>query len=458
VGDFHRHLRALPSIDALLALPESRACAAPRWAVVEALRRAVDDRRAAILAGRCTNAEIDIAAALQVSFELCQPGLRRVINATGVVLHTNLGRAPLAGAALAAVLETGGYCNLEYNLDAGARGSRHGHLAGLVSELFGAEDAVVVNNNAAAVLLGLAALASEREVIVSRGELVEIGGSFRIPDVMRMSGATLVEVGTTNKTRLSDYEGAISSDTGLLLKVHRSNFAMVGFTAEVSLEELCSLAGARGLAAMIDLGSGALLEAQAFQVLGLPVEPNVRAAVRAGADLVAFSADKLLGGPQAGVLAGTRAAVAAARSHPLMRALRPDKLSLAALVATLALYRDGRALRDIPALAMLALPAAELKRRAEAICEMVHPTHGTLCVCPTESTVGGGSMPTASLPSFGVAIDGVDAREADVALRRARVPVVSRIREDRVILDLRTVQPEEVYELAAAIAGVGAIP
>src|SRR5687768_4287393 len=329
-----RMLATLPAIhvlaDAAAAVIEAAQMGAPRWALVEAARRAVANRRAALVAGQASDAAIDPASVARVAAELARPALRRVINATGVVLHTNLGRAPLAAEARAAIDEVArGYSNLEYDLKKGERGSRHDHLRTLLRELTGAEDAIVCNNNAAATVLGLAALATNKEIIVSRGELIEIGGSFRLPEILALSRGTLVEVGTTNKTHARDYENAIGPNTGLLLKVHRSNFAIVGFTAEVSPEQVVAIGRARGIATMIDLGSGMVVDRETQKRWGLPDEPTIRESVESGADLVTFSGDKLLGGPQAGIAVGKKAAVEAARKHPLMRALRPDKLTLA---------------------------------------------------------------------------------------------------------------------------------
>jgi L-seryl-tRNA(Ser) seleniumtransferase len=445
-------LRRLPAIHALAdaALPLA---AAPRWAVVEAARRAVAVRRAAITAGDSVDPTVDAAEVAALADELVAPSLRRVINGTGVVLHTNLGRAPLAPAAIAHVAEVAaGYSNLEYDLAAGERGSRHGHLAILLRELTGAEDAVVVNNNAAATVLALSALAAGREVVVSRGELVEIGGSYRIPDILRLSGCTMVEVGTTNKTRRSDYELAIGERTALLLKVHRSNFAVVGFTAEVAADELAVLAAGRGLVSMVDLGSGALVPPDVLRAMGLPAEPGVVETVAAGADVVCFSGDKLLGGPQAGILVGKAEIIARCRQHPLMRAVRPDKLTLAALEATLALYRDGAAVA-VPTLAMLSTPIDELRERAERLAAHLA---GAIAV-PCLSTVGGGAMPLAELPSWGIALEG-PAMALDRELRSGRVPVVARVEDSQVVIDLRTVSAGEEADLIAAVhAVVGAV-
>ena len=410
-------LAQLPAVhalaDAAAAASPAPPGATPRWALVEAARRAIAERRAALVAGAAAadDAEIDAAIAAAAvaarAAELARPALRRVINATGVALHTNLGRAPLAEAARRAVDEVArGYSNLEYDLARGERGSRHDHLRGLLCELTGAQDALVVNNNAAATVLGLAALAAGREVVVSRGELIEIGGSFRLPEILALSRGILVEVGTTNKTHRRDYEAAIRPATGLLLKVHRSNFAIVGFTSEVAAEELAALGRARGVATMIDLGSGALVDREAQRAWGLPAEPTVAETVASGADLVTFSGDKLLGGPQAGIAVGTRAAIEAARAHPLMRALRPDKLTLAALAATLAHYRDGQ-LDRVPVLRTLGAPAAALRPVADQLAAAIGAVAGiAVAVEPCRSTVGGGAMPTAEVASWAVTLRG----------------------------------------------------
>jgi L-seryl-tRNA(Ser) seleniumtransferase len=459
-------LARLPKIDAVLARADVRGLQVPRFALLQAVRELVAGMRQRVLAGAPAG-DLAIEDIARRARALARPSLRPVINATGVVIHTNLGRAPLSPAAIAAITAVaGGYSNLEYEIDAGRRGSRHGHVTRSLAALTGAEDAVVVNNNAAAVLLGLSALAAGREVVVSRGELVEIGGSFRIPDVMRLSGAALVEVGTTNKTRLRDYQDALTERTALLLKVHRSNFAIVGFTEEVAPAELAALARARGVLSMMDLGSGFLLEPGDLQAMGLPPEPGVAAAIAAGVDLVCFSGDKLLGGPQAGIVCGRADAIARLRAHPLMRALRPDKLTLAALDATLAAYRDRRGPGpvEVPALAMLGEPEDGVKRRAEAALAALDArlarspgealrAHAALAPC--RSTVGGGAMPTATLPSWGIAlvpVPGARAADIEAALRRAAVPVIARIVEERVILDLRTVLPRDAEALAAAAA------
>ncbi len=454
-------LRALPKIDELLRRPEL-ACIpeteAPRWAVAQAARAEVERRRQAILAGVDVGGDVaweDVARAARL---LARPSLRPVINATGVVLHTNFGRAPLAEEAVARVVAVArGYSNLEYDLDGRERGSRHAHVRTALAELTGAEDAVVVNNCAAAVLLGLAAMAAGREVIVSRGELVEIGGSFRVPDVMKQSGALLVEVGTTNKTHLADMDGAIGAATGLLLKVHRSNFALIGFTSEVSLAELVSLGRARGVPVMVDLGSGALIDLAVVSEGALPGEPTVAASVAAGADLVCFSGDKLLGGPQAGLIVGRAAALARVAKHPLMRALRPDKLTLAALEGTLALYRRGvaAAVAGIPALRMLVASPDSLRARAARLVAAVgSAANVAIETVETRSAVGGGALPLAEPLSYALSVVARDGRSADdleASLRSNDPPVIGRISDDCLLLDLRTIADDELPLVAAAL-------
>lgn len=426
--------------------------AAPRWAIVEAARRSIADRRKQLAADPAATPEIAAADVARLARELAAPKIRRVINATGVVLHTNLGRAPLSSAARAAIDEVArGYSNLEYDLAKGERGSRHDHLRELLCELTGAEDACVANNNAAATVLGLAALATDREIIVSRGELIEIGGSFRLPEILKLSRGVMVEVGTTNKTHARDYEQAITERTGLLLKVHRSNFAVVGFTAEVSPEQLVAIAKPKNLRTMIDLGSGALVDRETQRAWGLPDEPTVAEAVATGVDLVTFSGDKLLGGPQAGIAVGSRSAIAAARTHPLMRALRPDKLTIAALAATLASYRD-RAFTDVPTTRMLGTANADLKARAERLASAIDSSVGaTVAVEACMSTVGGGAMPTAELPSWAVTLAGVPVDQLDRRLRAAAVPVIARIEDGRLWLDVRTIDDADLELVVAAV-------
>jgi L-seryl-tRNA(Ser) seleniumtransferase len=365
-----------------------------------------------------------------------QPALQRVLNATGVIVHTNLGRAPLPQAALDRVQNVGlGYSNLEYDLAAGARGSRQDHVGRILSRLTGAEAAIVVNNNAGAMLLALAALAEGREVLVSRGELIEIGDGFRIPDVLARSGARLVEVGTTNRTRADDYERAVRAETALLLRVHQSNFRVVGFTEQPTVPELAAVARRHDVPLLDDLGSGALLD--------LSDEPTVRGALSAGADLVCFSGDKLLGGPQAGIVVGRASLIERLRRHPLHRALRIDKLGLAALEGTLLLYLEpDRALRGIPVLRMLHEDVATVRARAERLAAAVGGD-----VEETLARVGGGALPLAELPSFACAVD----EELSEPLRRNEPPVVGIVRDGRLLLDCRTLADGDVDEVAAAI-------
>ncbi len=446
-------LARLPAVH-VLADAAATHTSAPRWAVVEAARRAIAERRAQILAGSSQEPAVDAGGVASVAAQLARPALRNVINATGVVLHTNLGRAPLAAAARAAIDDVArGYSNLEYDLVAGERGSRHDHLRSLVCELTGAEDALVVNNNAAATVLGLAALATDKEIIVSRGELIEIGGSFRLPEILKLSRGVMVEVGTTNKTHAKDYTSAITPATGLLLKVHRSNFAVVGFTSEVAPEQLVAIGKPRGIPTMIDLGSGALIDRATQQAWGLPDEPTVAETVATGVDLVTFSGDKLLGGPQAGIAVGTRAAIAQAKAHPLMRALRPDKLTLAGLAATFALYKQG-ALDAIPTTRMLGATAESLKHTATELAAAIGTVAGlAIAVEPSKATVGGGAMPTAQLDSWAVTITGSGADQLDRGLRAHAV--VGRIEDGRLWLDVRTIAASEHEAVVAAVRSLG---
>ncbi len=420
-------LRDLPSVDVLAGGVDDPLAVDAARAV---LGRAREEIRAGFDPG-------DLGERLAAELVAARrPALRRVLNATGVVLHTNLGRAPLPEAALERVREVGrGYSNLEYDLTSGARGSRQDHLAGLLRRLTGAEAALVVNNNAAAVLLALAALAEGREVVVSRGELIEIGDGFRIPDVLARSGARLVEVGTTNRTRASDYESAVGPDTALLLRVHQSNFRVVGFTELPSVEELAGVARRHGLPLVDDLGSGVLVE--------LPGEPSVRESLQAGADLVCFSGDKLLGGPQAGIVVGSAELVERLRRHPLQRAVRADKLTLAALEGTLGLYLDpDRAQRELPVLRAIAESPEVVRARAVHLAELVDGT-----VEETVGRVGGGALPLAELPSFACAVE----EELAESLRAGEPPVVGVVRDGRLLLDCRTLTDEEADEVAAAV-------
>jgi L-seryl-tRNA(Ser) seleniumtransferase len=433
-------LRGLPSVERLA----SAVGGLPRAVAVAASRRELEEQRSRILAGEDAEADFDrlVDAAARRGARLAAGSLRPVINATGVILHTNLGRAPLAPDAAQAAARIGaGYSNLELDLETGERGSRMAHLEPLIRELTGAGAAMAVNNNAAAVLLALAALAADREVVIGRGQLVEIGGSFRIPNILEQSGARLVEVGTTNRTRAADYADAIGPDTAAIMRVHQSNFRTVGFTEEVPLAQLAEVARAGGVALIDDLGSGALE----------PVgdEPTVRASVEAGADLVCWSADKLLGGPQAGILVGTATAVGSCRAHPLARALRLDKLQVAALEATLRAYRDEGP-EAIPALAMLHAGDAALTARAEL---MTASIGGAAIVEASVGRAGGGSLPLMDLEGPACAVDpgpaGADALVE--ALRRHDPPVIARVEEGRVLLDPRTMSDAEADEAAAAV-------
>jgi L-seryl-tRNA(Ser) seleniumtransferase len=417
-------LRDLPSVDELarrtddpLAVPAARTV----------LARAREQIRAGTDPGDLGELLADELRAARA------PRLRRVLNATGVIVHTNLGRAPLAAAALEQVADAArGYSNLEYDLAAGARGSRQAHVAGLLRRLTGAESALVVNNNAAAVLLALAALAEGREVIVSRGELIEIGDGFRIPDVLARSGATLVEVGTTNRTRAADYDRAIGPDTAVLLRVHQSNFRVVGFTEQPSVDELAQVAQSHKLVFVDDLGSGALVD--------FGDEPTPRDSIAAGADLVCFSGDKLLGGPQAGIVVGRADLVELLRRHPLQRALRADKLTLAALEGTLRLALERP--DEVPVLRMLREPAEVVRARAERLAEIVAGD-----VEETVARAGGGALPLAELSSYACAVEeGLVER-----LRAGEPPVIGIVRDGRLLLDCRTLAESELDEVAAAV-------
>ena len=449
--------RRLPSVDELLRLPKLTSLSAREGhaPVAEGARAVLGRVREEIAAGRLDAAGVDLAISGLASaierqvWQALQLSLRRVINATGVVLHTNLGRAPMAECALEHLLRVAStYSNLEFDITKGERGKRDVHVERLFARLFATAASepvatVVVNNNAAAVLLALNALAEGGEVIVSRGELVEIGGSFRIPEVMAKSGAILREVGTTNRTRIADYERAIGEKTRLLLRVHRSNFQITGFTEQPGLGELVELGRRSKIPVMEDLGSGALVDLSA---LGISGEPSVSDSLRAGVDVVTYSGDKLLGGPQAGILSGRRELIARVRSNPLFRALRVDKLTYAALEATLLAYvrQDHDA---IPALRMLRLPPEAVERRAAAVKEALRSAPGRLSLEIVEgrSVVGGGAAPAATLPSrlLAVTCEGLSADEIAARLRASTPPVVARVEEGRVLLDLRTVFPEQ---------------
>jgi len=449
----HSELRKLPSVDRLLqqdAVVEARGQFGHDL-TVETARALLDETRVALVdSGRPCPPLAELAATLLVRLQAAtQPTLQPVINATGVIVHTNLGRAPLSDDALAAMRLAGrGYSNLEYDLAAGQRGSRYVHAVDLLRSLTGAEDALVVNNNAAAVLLCLMALARGREVIISRGQLVEIGGGFRIPDVLQTSGAVLVEVGTTNRTHLRDYQDAIGPQTAALLRVHSSNFRQIGFTAEVSLAELVALGHQHSLPVIDDLGSGTLLDTGRF---GLAYEPRVQDSVQAGATLVTFSGDKLLGGPQAGLIVGRREAIARLRQHPLTRALRVDKTTLAGLAATLSLYLRGQAEQQAPVWRMIAAQESDLAARAAGWAARLADAGLDVSVVPGASTVGGGALPGETLPTRLLAVSGLPADRLAARLRSGQPAVVARIVDGALCFDPRTVLPEQDELLLAAI-------
>lgn len=439
-------LRRLPSVDRLLQSEAARQLEGEygHGLTVQALRAVLDAARAVARQGsEIPGAQELLGQARQALNSWLRPTLRPVINATGVILHTNLGRAPLSAEAQQAVLATAaGYSSLEYDLVRGARGKRDLHAEGLLTRLTEAEAALVVNNNAAAVLLALSGLARRKEVLVSRSQLIEIGGGFRIPEILQQSGAKLHEVGTTNRTHLEDFQRAISERTRLLLRAHHSNFRLLGFTAEPSLEELAGLAREHGIPLLDDLGSGALLDTAAF---GLGHEPTVQESLRAGASLVAFSGDKLLGGPQAGILVGERALIDRLRRSPLARAVRPDKLCLAALSATLLHYLREEAVERIPVWQMIAGTARRLKQRAAEWQKAL----GAGELLESRSTVGGGSLPEETLPTWVLALP-ADSPD-DLAGRLRAAGVVARVERDRVMLDPRTVLPEQDQPLLASL-------
>ena len=462
--DTQKLLRSLPKTDELLKRDDLVALeqAFPRSVVVDAVRDSVEAVRAAILAGEDVVFDDDTLAAdvVRAAEARMRPSLRPVINATGIIVHTNLGRSRLAEDALRAVVEVAGnYSTLEYDVETGERGSRHSHVERLICDVTGAEAAMAVNNNAAAVLLVVTALASRKEAIVSRGQLVEIGGSFRIPDVMRQSGARMVEVGATNKTHLSDYATAITPKTGLLLKVHSSNFRVVGFTEEVSLADLVALGNERGVPVYEDQGSGVLIDLAPY---GLPDEPTVRSSIEAGVDVVSVSGDKLLGGPQAGIIAGKREYIARLKKHPLARALRLDKMTLAALEATLRLYLDpASALEEIPTLRMLTRRPSDVAASARLMVDRIVEATGDafwVAAMPDVSRAGGGALPLADIPTtiVTVAPRTMSANRLEERLRLGCPTIVARIRDGHVILDPRTLAPHEEALIVDRLAEIAA--
>lgn len=465
----NKYLRQLPKVDELLDFPEVKEFAAtyPRVLVVEGVRKVVDDKRGLILALSEKDLEeldltvnsylAELEAWLKQQYAL---SLKRLINATGVVIHTNLGRSILSKSAIEAVVNAASnYSNLEFDLEKGARGSRHSHIEKILVKITGAEAGMVVNNNASAVFLALSALAAGKEAIVSRGQLVEIGGSFRIPDVMSQSGAIMREVGTTNKTYIRDYRAALTDETALLLKVHTSNFRIVGFTHEPSLEEMVELGREVGVTVMEDLGSGVLIDLSRY---GVEYEPTVQESVRAGVDIITFSGDKLLGGPQAGLVVGKAEYVERMKKHPLARAVRVDKMTLAGIEATLMDYLDMDNVCAInPTLRMITAPAEELKARAKKIARLLASNLGetfTVTTEPETSKVGGGSLPLAELPTTVVSITStkMSANRLEEMLRANEPPVIVRIKEDAVMLDPRTIQEGEEREILEALKRVEA--
>jgi L-seryl-tRNA(Ser) seleniumtransferase len=459
-------LRSLPSIERLLERPLASQLSADlsRERVRDLLREIIDklreqlasETKPSVISSQSLTELVERRLKLRAA-ESAQPSLRRVINATGVIIHTNLGRAPLARQAIEAVSEAAAhYSNLEYDLTRGERSHRETHCQELLARLAGSEAAVVANNNAAAVLLVLNTLAEGGEVIVSRGELIEIGGSFRIPDVMEKSGATLREVGTTNRTRISDYEQAINERTKLILRVHPSNYRIIGFTERPSVQQIADLAHRAGVSSFEDLGSGCLIDLSPY---GVKDEPVVAESLKAGISVVSFSGDKMLGGPQAGVIAGSREIIDRVSKNPLMRALRVDKMTYAAIEATLRLYERGAALSEVPVIRAIAATREEVGERAARVCESIaRLTSGRLIASLQEgaSVIGGGSAPEVKLPTVLVALEAssMSAASLEERLRRYRIPIIARTERDRVMIDLRTVAEDDEPIILDAIAAL----
>lgn len=461
MSDRRALLRTLPAIDKLLATPQLTELAEvhPHNLIVDAAQITVAELRRLLLDEKAPLPDLVLAAVVEKVIEkvtaLAKPSLRRVINVTGTLLHTNLGRAPLCEEALLAIESVSrGYSNLEYDLQAGQRGKRFTHIEALVCKLTGGEAATVVNNNAGAVMLCLAALAGGRSALVSRGELIEIGGSFRIPDIMAASGVKLVEVGTTNKTHLKDYDAAIDNETALVLKVHTSNYRILGFTEAVTGEELSKLAHKKNIPVLEDLGSGLLMDLTPY---GLPREPTVRETLKTGIDVVTFSGDKLLGGPQAGIIVGKKNVIDKIRKHPMARALRIDKMTLAALEATLQHYLDpGKALDKIPTLKMLSIPKEHLRQTCEDLLSRLQPVLGAtaaLTIVEATATVGGGALPLAELPGWVVSLEPktISLNTLAERLRHCDPPVVGRIKDNQLLIDPRTLGKDDVEPLLVAL-------
>lgn len=454
-----RLLSGLPSVDELLKSPEGIQWISgfPRKIVLTAIRTVLAEQRSALLEGRIKS--VDSAVLIKEidakTIQLSSFSLKPVINATGIVIHTNLGRAVLSEKILRNILDAGrGYSNLEYNLETGKRGKRHTHTKRLLKQITGAEDALIVNNNAAAVLLCLNTMAKGREVLVSRSELVEIGGSFRVPDVMAASNAVMKEIGTTNKTHLYDYSRAINENTGLILKIHQSNYKIIGFTDEVKIEELVSLGKKHRIPVMYDLGSGCLLDLKPF---GIQSEPSVQEIVRKGVDLISFSGDKLLGGPQGGIIVGRQKLIEKVQKNPLARALRIDKLTIAAFEATLMAYMDEQnAIKEIPVLHMLFQAPEEIQSRARKIASQLRKKSGNALIEVTKdsSRAGGGSLPEAEFPTFAVSVKPalISVNELETLLRQSTPPVIARIKGHALLLDARTIRNQEIGALVTSVA------
>jgi L-seryl-tRNA(Ser) seleniumtransferase len=455
-------LRQLPGVDFLMELAKKEASfkSIPQTVVAGSIRNVINDKRQAIINGDLSINKSGLSAVRMIDAvkkavnNAMTPNLRRTINATGVVVHTNLGRSLLAPEAIENLITAAGrYSNLEYDLSIGKRGSRYSSVEDLICEISGAEAALAVNNNAGAVLLCLETIASGKEVIVSRGELVEIGGSFRVPDVMTKSGGILKEIGTTNRTHLRDYENAIGPNTGLLLKVHTSNYSVVGFTAEVALSDLVDLGAAHQLKVMEDLGSGTFID---FSKYGLLKEPTVQESVTAGTDVITFSGDKLLGGPQAGIIVGKKAVIDVIKKNPITRALRIDKLTLAALESTLRLYRDEeKASRIIPTLRMIMLPLEEIQNRAQRLADgltKIGDSRMHIRLLERSSKTGGGALPLMELPSLcvGIQIKGISPNTLEKMMRYNDPPIIARIEDDLYVMDPRTIQEDELTMIETA--------
>ena len=457
--DSQNLFRLLPSVDEFLKLPQVVKFAETRShsSLVNAVRVVLDKWRQGISEGKIHSVDTDamVDDLSKLLHELDLRSLRRVVNGTGIIVHTNLGRSLLPPSLEQQLKEVAFHYNtLEYDVEEGERGSRYVHVEGLLRELLGVEGALVVNNNAAAVLLALNTLAKGKEVIVSRGELIEIGGSFRIPDVMTQSGAILKEVGTTNRTRVEDYTGAIGENTGLLFKAHTSNYRIIGFTQEVDVGTLARIGKSHNVPTMMDLGSGVMVD---LALQGIDHEPTVQEVVNAGVDIVTFSGDKLLGGPQAGIIVGKKAFIDAMKKNPLTRALRVDKLCLTMLEGTLRIYRDGNPMEMIPTLHMMAMPMEQLEERANRLNDMLSTIKDVnCCVVQVNSAPGGGSLPGQQLPSFGVSVKVGSMSEVELErrLRQRDIPIISRIVENKVILDMRTLLDEDFQVIFDALQDI----